>query len=177
MEISSPLPFLGDVKDFDKSKLGASSAIPVKPLKARVYEKPAANKWGVVNGPRLVDECNAQLPRESDIPGWSLLLERARSRLVVPFVGAGMSCPLLPGWLALLERVAERLNCPVAARCSKCGQPGEKLPILTEVLREKLEERHRRSSTFSKKRDAGQDGSKLSKNPTLERSVFRLSSE
>lgn len=111
-------------------------------------------------------------PRASDQKGWSLLLERTRARSVVPFVGAGMSCPLLPGWMGLLKKVADRLNCPVAGSCTECGNPGEQLPVLTEILRERLETRWHRSVRAARHMTSSlsSDGKSMhARRPVLER--------
>jgi hypothetical protein len=33
-----------------------------------------------------------------DLSSWDLLLQRTRDRMVVPFIGAGISMPTLPSW-------------------------------------------------------------------------------
>ena len=162
-----PFPFLTEVKGFDRAKLGSPTPVPKPSSAPPGGSKSEPAKWKGKNAERYPDICNAQQPRTSDIAGWSLLLERTRARRVVPFVGAGLSCPLLPGWQSLLQQVAERLDCTGGKSCPSCHQPSEALPIFTEMLREKLETRYQRTvgGRAAKKEE---DGVK-SKKPLLAR--------
>lgn len=125
--ISGPLPFVGDLKGFDKAKLSGAVKFPSSILKGpkRFPVSPAEAR------PTAAEEASKQRPRDGDELGYEMLLQRIRSRRVVPFVGAGNSMPLLPSWWQVLNRVAENLGLDLTV----CD---ESAPVVTEMLREKI---------------------------------------
>lgn len=123
------LPFVDDILSFDKSRLSG--------LRER------RRMAGHVSA---AEEASKQRPRQGDELGYEILLQRIRARQVVPFIGAGMSMPLLPSWWQVLEKVAENIGLDL----SNCK---ESAPVITEMLREKIvaeKQRRIRSAHVSK---------------------------
>eukprot|EP00124_Ichthyophonus_hoferi_P002481 Ihof_evm8s170 gene=Ihof_evmTU8s170 len=76
-----------------------------------------------------------------DMTAWFMLLKQTRERIVVPFVGAGISMPGLPGWQQLLTGVSERTGRPLdglASPCKCCGGTKLGLHIVTDIIKEKM---------------------------------------
>ena len=155
--ISHPLPFAGDISSFNKKML--TGPAKHKNPKGLGHLK-GPKRFSVTElQPTAAEVASQQRTKPCDELGYDMLLQRIRSRRVVPFVGAGLSMPLLPSWWDVLKKVGENLDMDLS-------ESKESAPVITEMLREKV---LRKKQAAAKKCRSAAAASSGTGKPALER--------